>query len=216
MLAVIGGVMALAAAGIVWSVASVGNSPRGPAGTPPLTEAEMADIARDLRITPFRGVSHRGEAVDQSIFAGRWTVLSFGFTYCTVACPILHREIHRAAEKLADRGVRFVTISVDPAHDTVEQMHDHVTRWGVRNDAWTFVRVDPPALPPMLEALRMPALTDDTGNMITLPGGATMPNINHPTRFFVIGPMGDVRGLWRGNDPAEVDEMIRWLLRNGA
>jgi cytochrome oxidase Cu insertion factor (SCO1/SenC/PrrC family) len=177
-----------------------------------MTADEMADIVRDMRIVPFTGITHRGEPADESIVRGGWTVVSFGFTYCTLACPTLHREIYRAADRLADRGVRFVTISVDPAHDTVEQMASHVAQWGVRGDCWTFVRVEADALPGILAELKMPALSDDTANMITLPGGERMANIQHPTRFFVTGPDGTVRGLWRGTDPSEVDAMIRWLL----
>jgi protein SCO1/2 len=146
------------------------------------------------------------------VFRGQWTVLSFGFTNCTLACPMLHGEIFRSSEKLASRGVKYLTISVDPEHDTVEQMAGYMKPWGVQNDAWTFARVDREMVRALLAGLQMPDVSEDPSQSVALPGGGTMANIQHPTRFFVVGPDATVRGLWRGSDPDDVDAMVRWIL----
>ena len=211
---IVGGVVALGAVGIAWAVRSA-RSPALASGTGPsaaMGDAEMAEIVRDMRIAPFAGEDHRGAAADPTMFRDRWTVVSFGFVHCTLVCPMLHSEIHRMAEKLADRGVRFVTFTVDPAHDTVASMAMHVDQWAMPGDAWTFVRTDEDALGGVLAGLQLGDLTVDASNPIVLAGGETIPNILHPTRFFVVGPDGSVKGMWRGSDPASVDAMIRWLM----
>lgn len=209
---IVGGVVALGAVGIVWAVRSAQPPAMASGLNPATTDAEMTEIVRDMRIAAFVGEDHRGAAVDPTMFRDRWTVVSFGFIHCTLVCPMLHSEIHRMAEKLADRGVRFVTFTVDPAHDTTQAMAAHVDQWAMPGDAWTFVRTDGDALSGVLAGLQLGGLSVDESNPIVLTGGETIPNILHPTRFFVVGPDGSVRGMWRGSDPASVDAMIRWLL----
>ncbi len=212
---VVGVVVAVAAGIAVVSLRSaLRNAAAAPPSSPAMTAEEMADVVKDMRVAPFEGMGHRGEPVDASVFQGHWTVVSFGFTHCTLVCPTLHREIYRMGQSLADRGVRFVTFSVDPEHDTIAQMADHVAAWGVARDAWTFVKVDSDALAAILAGLSMPGVSEDTSQPITLPGGGTMSNILHTSRFFVVGPDGRVRGLWRGSDPTDVDAMIGWLMVN--
>jgi hypothetical protein len=38
-----------------------------------------------------------------------------------------------------------------------------------------------------------------------------MNNIAHPTRFLVVGPDVTVRGMYRGNEPGEVQQMVAHL-----
>lgn len=209
---IISGVVAALGAGIIVAVHSSGHG-AAMGDEPAMTESEMASIAAEMRIASFEGVDHRGAPIDESVFRGHWTVVSFGFTNCTLACPMLHGEIFRMSEKLADHGVRFLTISVDPDHDTVEAMADYIKPWGVKNDAWTFLRVDRGMVAAMLAGLKMQAITEDPAEVVELPGGGTMANLHHPTRFFVVGPDGAVRGLWRGADPDDVDALVRWVLQ---
>ena len=211
MILVVLGVVAIAAGAIVVALRS--TAPPGlPEGTPAMTQAEMESIARDMRIAPFTGVDHRGNPIDESSLRGHWTVVSFGFTNCTLVCPMLHGQIFRMTEKLADRGVRFLTISVDPDHDTVEQMAAYMQPWGVKHDAWTFARVDRETVGAMLAGLKMAPIADDPSQTIELPSGGRMANILHPTRFFVVGPDGAVKGLWGGMNPDDVDALVRWML----
>ena len=209
---IVGGVVALGAVGIAWAVRSARSPALASTQNPTTSDAEMAEIVRDMRIAPFAGEDHRGSAVDAGMFRDRWTVVSFGFIHCTLVCPMLHSEIHRMAERLDGHGVRFVTFTVDPAHDTTAAMARHVEQWAMPGDAWTFVRTDGDALSGVLAGLQLGELSVDASNPIVLTGGETIPNILHPTRFFVVGPDGAVKGMWRGSDPASVDALIRWLM----
>jgi len=211
LLAVIAGVLAIAMGAIVLVTRPIDHG-AGMDHGPAMTDEEMASIAADMRIAPFHGVDHRGNPIDASDLRGQWTVLSFGFTSCTLACPMLHGEIFRMAEKLASHHVKFLTISVDPTHDTVEQMATYVKPWGMPSDCWTFARVDTNALPEILAGLKLAPITEDPSEVVTLPGGGTMANLHHPTRFFLVGPDGTVRGIWRGSDPDEVDALVRYVL----
>ena len=84
------------------------------------TELEAADPAPSFQ---FR--DQFGNSVSSDDFAGKVVVLTFLYTNCPDICPIITETLRRAHEQLGENTerVQFVAISVDPARDTVEQVH---------------------------------------------------------------------------------------------
>jgi protein SCO1 len=64
-------------------------------------------------------------------FAGRWSFLYFGYTYCPDVCPLTLVELTEVKKKLAASTPGAITsfyfISVDPDRDTPERLHEYVT-----------------------------------------------------------------------------------------
>ena len=178
-------------------------APGQPAGLDPPPEG--------LEVLPFEGVDQLGRPVDESVLDGSYTVVSFGFTNCTLACPIMHGNMFTLTKRLANTPVRFLTISVDPVHDTVEQLKAYSDRLEADPERWRFVRTDAETSKRLVEqGLRM-GLEEDPATVIELPGGGSMVNIIHPTRFVIVGPDGEVAGLYPGMSPEGVDELVRDL-----
>ena len=79
----------------------------------------------------FELVDDRGMKIAPQSFAGRWSFLYFGYTYCPDVCPLTLVELAEVKKRLAERtpeasvGVYFV--SVDPQRDTPERLHEYVT-----------------------------------------------------------------------------------------
>ena len=65
---------------------------------------------------PFQLVNQDGQAVDQSLLNGKWTLVFFGFTYCPDYCPTTLGMLEATKTALGDRAddVQIVFISVDP------------------------------------------------------------------------------------------------------
>ncbi|MDP1873507.1 SCO family protein [Phenylobacterium sp.] len=78
---------------------------------------------------PFQLVNQDGQAVDESILDGRWSVVFFGFTYCPDICPATLQSLAAAQEQLGPRGadLQTVFISVDPERDTPEQLKTYLS-----------------------------------------------------------------------------------------
>lgn len=83
-----------------------------------------------------------GRSVNLDEMKGYVTVYNFIFTRCAGTCPIMTnnmRELTKRVDKSAK--VRFVSISVDPQHDTPAVMREYASR--MRNDdRWTFLTGD--------------------------------------------------------------------------
>lgn len=73
----------------------------------------------------------RGGRLDETAFAGRWTLLFFGFTHCPDVCPTTLATLKSLRGALADvpdfvaRG-QVLFVSVDPARDTPEALRTYV------------------------------------------------------------------------------------------
>ncbi|CAJ1369885.1 MAG: SCO family protein [Roseibium album] len=77
---------------------------------------------------PFELVDGNGETVTDATFAGKPTVLFFGFTYCPDVCPTTLSELQGWMDALGDDAekLNYAFVSVDPERDTPEVMRDYV------------------------------------------------------------------------------------------
>lgn len=189
-------------------------SPSGAASDRPLMNPEPYE---SMRIIPFSMIDQNGNTATQDMLEGPWTVMSFMFTHCVLACPQLQGNMYRLAESntLRDAPVRFVSVSMDPVNDTVERLNAYAADMGVDYDRWKLLRADPVLIRNfMMELGFIPPREDgNEENLITLPDGSTMGNILHPNSFLVIDPQGRVVGRYRGDDPEEVAQLAIDLRR---
>lgn len=190
------------------------GSPKGGEQAEAAVDAEVAKAIASMRIPEFKLVDQSGKVTGREIFEGRWTILDFGFSHCTMACPVLKQNLTTAVCELRDTPVRVVTISVDPEHDTPLRLQEYAKELDVDLSRWTFL-TESGGTPGEVRKIAVDSLgfmlQADPTNQIRMPGGGTMDNIAHPTRFLVIGPDVSVRGMYRGNEPGEVQRMVEQL-----
>jgi protein SCO1 len=77
---------------------------------------------------PFQLVDQSGRTVDESILAGQWTAVFFGFTHCPDYCPTTLQSLKATRAAMGDRGddLQIVFISVDPERDTPAFLADYL------------------------------------------------------------------------------------------
>ncbi|MCW3120537.1 MAG: hypothetical protein JWQ38_29 [Flavipsychrobacter sp.] len=81
----------------------------------------------------------------------RILVIDFFFTTCTSTCPglarsmkLLQTSFRKDPKKEAslDTIVQFISITVDPEHDSFQALRKYADRYDVNNDTWTFLTGD--------------------------------------------------------------------------
>ena len=84
---------------------------------------------------------------------GHSLVLQFIFTSCTTICPVLSAALAAAQDDLArlDPGVRLVSISIDPEHDTPEVLAAFARDLGA-GPHWRFLTGSPDDIMRVLKA----------------------------------------------------------------
>lgn len=127
------------------------------------------------------------------------TLLTFFYTYCVdpLGCPFAHttlaalRDRVRAEPKLA-RRVRFVSVSLDPTHDTPQAIAEYGREFVIDpHFEWRF-----------LTARRVPELLpvlDDFGQDVSVDmdeNGRATRTLHHMLKMFLIDTHGEVREIY--------------------
>jgi protein SCO1/2 len=93
----------------------------------PIGESGRADVGG-----PFQLVNQDGQAVDQTLLDGTWSLIFFGFTYCPDYCPTTLTMLEATKQALGDRAddVQIIFISIDPERDTPGALKDYLSSEG--------------------------------------------------------------------------------------
>jgi protein SCO1/2 len=98
---------------------------------------------------PFSLTSQDGKPVALADLRGKVVAVTFIYTQCPDICPLLTQKMVQVQDELgAEFGakVAFVSISLDPEHDTPEILKDYAQFWGAKPDGWTFLTGSPEAV----------------------------------------------------------------------
>lgn len=82
-----------------------------------------------------------GKKVSLYDLHGKIIVIDFFFTRCPSICPGLARSMKRLQDSFLknDSIVQFISISIDPEHDSVPQLRAFADRYNANHDSWWFV-----------------------------------------------------------------------------
>lgn len=118
--------VALAAVVAIVTIATVGGREPAP------NAIEVSETGQPLVGGPFQLVNQDGQAVDQTILNGKWSLVFFGFTYCPDYCPTTLGVLKAVQDQLGDQAkdVQIVFVSIDPERDTPGALKDYLSSDG--------------------------------------------------------------------------------------
>ncbi len=142
-----------------------------------------------------------GKKVSLDDLHGKIIVLDFFFTRCPSICPGLAKSMKRLQDSFVknDSIVQFISISIDPEHDSVPQLRKFADRYNVNHDTWWIVSGD------KKETYDF-ALNEVRAN-IADPGVDTA--FIHTENFFLLDSNRIVRGFYNGFDTTEQAKLVR-------
>jgi cytochrome oxidase Cu insertion factor (SCO1/SenC/PrrC family) len=155
---------------------------------PALAIAGPSDALVGTEIGPFQLTTQAGEPFDSRELDGQTWVASFFFSSCPGSCIKMNNTIARLQSELADSGVRFVSITVDPENDTPEELAKYARHYGADSERWLFLTG--PA-----EELKRVAMKE----FLVAFGRGT-----HSEKFFVVGPDQKIAGLYTSTADADI------------
>lgn len=177
----------------------------------PLPAADAPDPSRPdpnslgLVLLPFSMTDQSGATVTNDDLKGSVTILAFTFTRCTLVCPRMTGLLFELQSRIASPRVRFVSISVDPEHDTPDVLARYARTFNASPPRWRFLSGDKAKVYSMLvDGLKFGIRENPP---LQQPDGTTVPDIRHPSHFFLIGPAGEVLGFYDSNDDQAVERL---------
>jgi cytochrome oxidase Cu insertion factor (SCO1/SenC/PrrC family) len=130
-----------------------------------------------------------GQPVHLSDLRENVVLISFIYTSCTSACPLLTARMSALWARLKRDGtvarqVRFLSITVDPARDSAAALERYVKRFKADPARWSFLREERQKLQPVLAAYDEWTRPQPNGE------------IDHPARLYLIDRRGRIREIY--------------------
>jgi protein SCO1 len=118
----------------------------------PYNSEPAAQVQALPKIAPapeFALISQDGAPVKLTDYRGKVVALTFIFTLCANTCPVLTPMMSFVQDQLgSDFGekIHFVSITVDPEHDTPEVLKEYAQAFGANLSGWSFLTGTPDAI----------------------------------------------------------------------
>jgi protein SCO1/2 len=141
-------------------------------------------------------------------FAGRWSFLYFGYTYCPDVCPLTLVELAKVKRELTAQGfaepTAYYFVSVDPKRDTPERLREYV-----------------PYFDPKLRALTgspatLAALAQATDTVFDVPEDPVGDNylVSHSSNVVLLDPGARVHAVFSApHDPTTLAQDFTKIVR---
>ena len=157
---------------------------------------------------PFQLMNQDGQAVDQTLLNGKWTLVFFGFTYCPDYCPTTLGMLEATKAALGDRAddVQIVFISVDPERDTPQALKDYLSSDGFPEGVIGLTGTQD----------QVRAAADAYRALYEKVGEGEAYTMNHSLTIYLMGPDGRFRSAL-GHDlgPANAARIIEQAMARG-
>lgn len=205
------------------ALASLWRSPR------PLSTEGTAETLADYGPVPdFRLTERDGRAVSLADLRGKVWLANFIYTECRETCPLQSAEVQRLQDEFAKASdLRFVSITVDPGHDTPDVLRRYADRYGADPERWLFLTGPKPAILALAKdgfklgvsdaspAAQSGILGWPVGPGLAFASHGSGGLIMHSSRFVLVDRHARIRAYHRTDDPeslARLRENLRALL----
>ena len=152
-------------------------------------------------IQNFSFTNQDGKTVTEKDFDGSVYVTDFFFTTCHTICPIMSNQMERVATHFKGNAeVKFLSHTVDPEIDTVEQLKSYAIKHNSDSKQWMFVTGEKKALYDIAR----------TGYLLNAEEGDGGPDdFIHTQNFALIDKDKRIRGYYDGTDSTQMNQMIK-------
>ena len=156
------------------------------------------------KVPSFSLTNFDGSIVTEKQLSNKISIVSFMFTQCEGACPIMSNNIATLQERFSSSNdVQFLSITTDPDFDTLDILNQYSSNYS-KNDNWFFLRGD------ILDIIDL----SEKGFFLDaklLPAG-------HSLRFVLVDKELNIRKYYKGDEIPNIVELqsdIVTLLNQG-
>lgn len=161
---------------------------------------DKAEALEELWPVPeFSYVDQHGATVTNKSLEGQVWIVNFIFTSCRTVCPLLTSKMVQLQRLLDGVDVRFVSISVDPEHDTPEVLAAYAKKWAPEETRWTLLSTDPKSLEVTAAGFKVTAMKSEGG----------VDPIIHSAVFLLVDRKGMVRGAFSSEDKEDFQALVK-------
>jgi protein SCO1/2 len=157
-------------------------------------DSQSLVIAPDYprQLVDFSLLDQAGHPVTRQDLAGKFVVVDFLFTSCSVTCPFVNAQMEEIAHGTAARpDVRLLSLTLDPVDDTVAVLSNYAANYGADPARWSFLTGDAAVMHNLVVTSFLPP--DATGQFSYMPG-----NFAHVQRIVLVDKAGRIVSYFDG------------------
>jgi protein SCO1 len=156
------------------------------------------------KVGAFEFVNQNGAKITDKDVDGKIRVVEYFFTTCKGICPKMNEnmaKVYNAFRK--DKDILFLSHTVDPETDTVEQIKRYSEQFDADPNQWMFLTGDKMALYQMAVRSYLITAVDDQDYNKTI-----TPDFIHSQYFVLVDKFGNIRGAYDGTDMKKVNKLM--------
>ncbi|MGD9900108.1 MAG: SCO family protein [Calditrichaceae bacterium] len=156
-------------------------------------DQSRGDLQKLYQLPDFTFTERDGEPFGLADMTGKVSIVDFIFTNCPGPCPMMSSKMAELYETYAGSGkVQFVSISVDPARDTLDALREYALGYGVSDNRWVFLRA------PIDSVIKLYESGFKLGGLLPA---------EHSTKFILVDEEGVIRGYYSSDDDISLNIM---------
>jgi protein SCO1/2 len=159
------------------------------AGLLVVTENSDEPIRLNQPVPPFSLIDQNQKPVTNDSLRGKVYIADFVFTRCAGPCPVMTERMAALQSQLTQPNIRFVSISVDPEHDTPAILKQYANDHHADESRWQFLTGSKDVVFATARGMLMRAT----------PAEGDTP-ILHDEKFVLVDSKGNLRGAYSSQD----------------
>jgi protein SCO1/2 len=147
-------------------------------------------------------INQLGKKVSLDSLKGKILVVNFFFSRCPAVCPGLAKSMKKLQDSYAnskDSIVQFISVSIDPAHDSVLQLRNFADKFTFNHDSWWFVTGDRKEIYDFALNEMKASVADTEVDSAFI----------HTENFFLLDKERVVRGWYNGFDTIKQAQLVK-------
>ena len=164
-----------------------------------LVDSSVIHVSKYHKISDFELTNQNGQKITQEFYSNKIYVADFFFTTCQDICPIMTKNMYKLQEELKNENdILFLSHTVIPEVDTVEQLKKYAIENNVDDSKWNLVTGEKRQIYDLARKSYLAVEDAKYGKF----------DMIHTENFMLIDKQKQIRGFYDGTKDEEIEQLI--------
>jgi len=165
-----------------------------------LVDSSIIHISKYHKIADFKLTNQNGEKITQEFYNDKIYVADFFFTTCQDICPVMTKNMYQLQQELKnDNNILFLSHTVIPEIDTVEQLKKYAIENKIDESRWNLVTGDKKQIYDLARKSYLAVEDVEFGEF----------DMIHTENFMLIDKQKQIRGFYDGTNTEEIQRLLK-------
>ena len=165
-----------------------------------LVDSSIIHVSKYHKIADFKLTNQNGEKITQEYYKDKIYVADFFFTTCQDICPVMTKNMYQLQQELKnDNSILFLSHTVIPEIDTVEQLKKYAIENKIDESRWNLVTGDKKQIYELARKSYLAVEDVEFGEF----------DMIHTENFMLIDKQKQIRGFYDGTNSEEIQRLLK-------